>query len=263
MIVKRRILTLILAVLILLTLAACGDTSNTGSSSTAPQYSSEEQQELSSNENKQQETPSEDTSQPASADFQSNEASSSGASAPEGDIVDGKLATKENPVPFGNWAAVTISDGGWPKPAYVRMVNVITDQTQVQALIDDYDSKNPGRELLALEEHAEFLDYVVMEYELFFPADFTTSEVIRSQITLSRENNQEKWIASDGSNYYWMGSVNTLEVPTKETGYPKNGDIVKCSIIYPMIKGNTDYTLHYKERTEDLSETIDTYFAVA
>lgn len=263
MTVQRKILTLTLAVLMLFTLAACGSANSTSKNAAASQSSSSEEQGTPVSEKEQQETSSEGSSQPADTSSQESEASVSGKTKPDGEIVDGKLATKENPVPFGTWAAVTISEGGWPKPAYVRMVNVNTDQTQVQALIDAYNKKNPKRALPALEEHAEFLDYVVMEYELFFPADFTTSEQIRSSIALSRENNQEHWVASDGSNYYWMGSVTILEEPSKETGYPKNGDTVKCSIVYPMIKGNTDYTLHYKERTEDLSETIDTYFAVA
>ena len=37
---------------------------------------------------------------------------------------------------------------------------------------------------------------------------------------------------------------------------------MSLKVVYPMIKGYTDYTLHYKERNEDLSATIDTYFAI-
>lgn len=247
---KSKFVTLTLGLLMLLTFSACGNEQQ------ETPIDENQQQEMPIDEKEEQETLSEGESQP------DTDESVSGKTEPDGDIVDGKLATKENPVPFETWAAVTITDGGWPKPAYVRMVNVITDESSVQVLIDDYNEKNPGRELLELEEHAEFLEYVVVEYEMFFPADFTNSDEIRSRITLSRENNDEGWIASDGSNYFWMGSVETLEAPSSETGYPQNGDTVKCSIIYPMIKGKTDYTLHYQERNEDLSETIDTYFAV-
>jgi hypothetical protein len=49
-----------------------------------------------------------------------------------------------------------------------------------------------------------------------------------------------------------------VEPPSKS----KNGDTAICKTVYPMIKGYTDYTLGYKERTEDLSETIETFFAV-
>jgi len=183
--------------------------------------------------------------------------------APEGDVVDDALATKEEPVPLGTWAAITISDGGWPKPAQARIINVTADQTQTQALIDEYNTKNPNDQILSLEEHAEFLDYILVEYEVYFPADFTDSDTITFWgLILRRENNQSDWIASDGSNYYWMGSEEIIDAPSKETGYPQNGTTVKCKVVYPMIKGYTDYTLHYKERNEDLSANIDTYFAI-
>lgn len=185
------------------------------------------------------------------------------AAGPEGDIVDGALATKENPVPLGTWAAIYISDGGWPKPAHARIINVSVDQTQTLALIDEYNTKNPNDQIIDLAEHTEFLDYILVEYEVCFPADFTDSDTIMfSGLILRRENNQEDWIASDGSNYYWMGSEEVIDAPTKETGYPENGDTITCTVVYPMIKGYTDYTLHYQERNEDLSATIDTYFAI-
>lgn len=196
----------------------------------------------------------------------SSEASASAevsVAAPEGDVLDGALATKEEPVPLGTWAAIFISDGGWPKPAYARIINVSTDQTQTQALIDEYNTNNPNDQVIALEEHAEFLEYVLVEYEVFFPADFTDSDKITFWgLILRRENNQEDWIASDGSNYYWMGSEVIIDAPSNETGFPKNGSTVTCKVVYPMIKGYTDYTLHYQERNEDLSATIDTYFAI-
>lgn len=185
------------------------------------------------------------------------------AAGPEGDIVDGALATKENPVPLGTWASIHITDGGWPKPAYARIINVSVDQTQTLALIDEYNTKNPNDTILDLAEHTEFLDYVLVEYEVYFPADFTDSDTVMfSGLILLRENNQEDWIASNGSNYYWMGSEEIIDAPSKDTGYPGSGDTVTCTVVYPMIKGYTDYTLHYKERNVDLSATIDTYFAI-
>ena len=65
--------------------------------------------------------------------------------------------------------------------------------------------KNPTDQILALAEHAEFLDYILVEYEVYFHADFTDSDTITFWgLSLRRENNQEDWIASDGSNYYWI-----------------------------------------------------------
>jgi len=204
--------------------------------------------------------------EPADSDSQNTDASDDSEpvkSAPDGDIVDGALTTKEEPVPLGTWASVTVSEGGWPKSAYARISSVITDQTEVQILIDEYNNNNSSDEIPALEEHAEFLDYVVVEYEVYFPDDFSDSDYITFYgLVFSRENNQDFWIASDGSNYYWMGSVSTIDTPSEETGYPENGDTVKGKVVYPMIKDNTDYTLHYEERTEDLSAEIDIYFAV-
>ncbi|MDR2487654.1 MAG: hypothetical protein LBD12_06770, partial [Clostridiales Family XIII bacterium] len=67
------------------------------------------------------------------------------------------------------------------------------------------------------------------------------------------------WIASNGSNYFWIGEMTKVVEPPSKS---KNGDTAICKTVYPMIKGYTDYTLGYKERTEDLSETIETFFAV-
>ena len=183
---------------------------------------------------------------------------------PDGDIVDGALATQDNPVPFGTWATVTARADGKVNTAYARISEVITDQKQAQVFIDEYNSKNPNGEIPSLEEHAEFLDYVVVEYEVFFPDDFTDYDRITFYgLIFSRENNQERWIASDGSNYYWMGSVITIDTPSRETGYPHNGDTVKCRIVYPMIKDYTDYTLLNKERVDYDSDYIYTYFSIA
>lgn len=185
------------------------------------------------------------------------------ASKPEGDIIEIGSSTKDNPIPMGTWAQLTITDGGWPKTAYARVVNVSDEQNQVQSVIDGYNTTHPNDSIEPLEEHAEFLDYVLVEYEVYFPTEFTESSNISfSGMVMSRNNNQEDWIASDGSNYYWMGAVTNVEVPTLETGYPVNGDTVTCKLVYPMIKNYTDYTLLYKERTEDLTETIETYFAI-
>lgn len=183
-------------------------------------------------------------------------------SVPEGEVVEFAASSPENPVPVGAWASITVSDGGWPKPAYARISSVITEQEQTQELIDTY-TESSGEEIIPLEEHAEFLDYIVVEYEVFFPDGFTESDNITFWgLIFSRENEGEKWIASDGSDYYWMGSLTTIEAPSSETGYPENGDTVQCKVVYPMIKDYTDYTLCYQERTEDLEETIETFFAV-
>ena len=185
------------------------------------------------------------------------------ASKPEGDIIEIGKSTKDNPIPMGTWAQLTITDGGWPKTAYVRLVNVSDEQARVQSVIDAYNKNNSNNSITPLEEHAEFLDYVLVEYEVYFPTEFTeSSDISFSGMVMSRNNNQEKWLASDGSDYYWMGAVSNVEVPTVETGYPVNGDTVTCKLVYPMIKNYTDYTLLYKERTEDLTETIETYFAI-
>lgn len=191
------------------------------------------------------------------------EAETADPTPPEGNIVDGALASQENPVPLGTWASITVSDGGYPKNAYARMLKVITDPAQTQALIDAYDAKNPDDPMLTLEEHAEFLEYVIVEYEVYFPGNFTDSEHINfGGIILRRENNQEDWIASDGSDYYWLGTETRMDVPSRESGYPKNGDTVQCKVAFPMIKGYTDYTLLYSERNEELTETINTYFSL-
>lgn len=59
-----------------------------------------------------------------------------------------------------------------------------------------------------------------------------------------------------------MGSEELIEIPSEIRQNLKNGDTVVFKLVYPMIKEYTDYTLHYKERNEDLSETIHTYFAI-
>lgn len=104
---------------------------------------------------------------------------------------------------------------------------------------------------------------MLVEFEVYFPNEFTDSEkIIFYGLSISRENNQAEWIASDGSNYYWMGSEELIEIPSEIRQNLKNGDTVVFKLVYPMIKEYTDYTLHYKERNEDLSETIHTYFAI-
>lgn len=213
----------------------------------------EQEDELSSTEV----TPTADTNDPAPEDDTAEPTPATDAlkPAPEGDVVDGTLATQDNPVPLGTWASITVSDGGWPKPAQARIISVITDQTN--DIISEYKEMNP------LEEHEEFIEYVLVEYEVYFPNDFTDSDNISFfELIFSRANNQEDWIASDGSNYYWMGSVEEIDIPDEIRKNIKNGDTVKCQIVYPMIKGYTDYTLQYQERTEDLSAKIDTYFAI-
>lgn len=246
---KTKLISVMLVLYLLFGLVGCGVSNNKDDNS----------DNVSSNTPTDSESQDEDISQ----NTDESDASETEKTIPDGDIVDGALATKENPVTIGTWASITVSDGGWPKPAYARISNVITDQTEVQALIDEYNNKNSGDTIVSLEEHAEFLDYVIAEYEVYFPDNFTDSDSVSfSGLILSRENNQDQWIASDGSNYYWMGSETRIDVPSSETGYPQNGDTVTCKVAYPMIKGYTDYTLQYKERTEDLSETIETYFAI-
>lgn len=47
-----------------------------------------------------------------------------------------------------------------------------------------------------------------MEYEVFFLADFSDSdEVTFWKFIFTRVNNNDKWIVSDGSNYYWMSQL--------------------------------------------------------
>lgn len=202
-------------------------------------------------------TPTDNTTEPTPNEevIESDPVTEATKPAPEGDVVDGALTTKENPVPFGTWGSINISDGGWPKPAQARILNVITDQSH--DVIVEHKSVNP------LEEHEEFLEYVLVEYEVYFPNEFTTSSNINFYgLILSRENNQKDWIASDGSNYYWMGSVEVIDIPKETRRNLKNGDTVICQVVYPMIIGNTDYTLHYSSKNEDLSETLNTYFAI-
>ena len=249
---SKKLISVILAILFLVALAGCDSTKSTPSSTPD---SAEPAAAVASVPT--QVSPPSPPSEPAPPP--------EGKLVPDGTIVDGAQATKENPVPFGTWVSVTVSDGGWPKPAYVRVVNVITDQSQSQALIDEYNSKHSGNGVPSLEEHAEFLDYVIAEYEVFFPADFSDSDSISFYaLSFSRKNNQEGgWIASNGSSYLSMGSMTILDGPSRETGFPKPGDTVTCKVLYSMIQDYTDYALHYDERTEDLSATIETYFAVA
>ena len=180
------------------------------------------------------------------------------------EAVKASESTEESPVPFETWALTTISDGGWPKKAYVRMSNVDTNQEYVLELINEHNTKKGTEEIIPLEEHAEFLDYVLVEYEIYFPEDFTDSDEIWSpELVFTRTNSNENlWVAANGSSYYWMGSVTSIDTFSDEVGYPVNGDTITCKIVYPMIKDKTDYTLRYKERPEDLSAEIEVFFAI-
>jgi hypothetical protein len=182
---------------------------------------------------------------------------------PEGEIILPTAASKENPVPVGTWTAVPVRAPGQTNIGYVRITDKITDQEEIQALFDKYLEITKKESMPSLGDEEPYLEYVVVEYQVFFPANYSSSELIAfSGVTFECSNNQSKWIAEDGTKLKSLGTVLNVEAPFRPSEWPQNGDTVTCKAAFPMMKGYTDYTLMYKEKTMDGFGEFTVHFAV-
>jgi hypothetical protein len=182
---------------------------------------------------------------------------------PEGEVVDGATATKENPVPVGTWAAVPVRASGKENLAYVRITRRVTDDSEIQATFKKFLEGIGRDEMPSLGDNEQYLEYVVIEYQVFFPSNFSESDRISFWgLSLKRSNNQQYWTASNGARFIMLGSMIDVDVPSSKTGYPKNGETVTCKVAYPMIKDYTDYTIQYSPNALDGSGEMEIHFAI-
>jgi hypothetical protein len=173
-------------------------------------------------------------------------------------------------VPLGEWQEIAVRT---PSSEYyavkMRINEYITDQDTVKEYFDTYNQKSQVMQLKELEgTNAEYLQYVVLRYEIDFPADYPPSyggqTISPPSLSLSGEpTDGEKFKSLDGKYTFWgVGSVYTI--PVKSDEQPKPGDTLKNAMIFTMVKdyADSDWNLKctFKESADAEDKTV--YFGI-
>lgn len=259
----RRFAALCLSLTLILSLAACGGEEASQSPASAPESSSasEEAQEPASQESEaSSEAPSE----------ASSEASSEGGAAPAGDVdvsgaVDASATSDTSPVPLGQWAKTAryATEDETYHTVYVR-VNKVTTSTDDAAYVEEavalhnqcsYDFAQLDLSAVTLPDDVEFC---VMDYEVYVPAEFPTAEygIVEPSMSFSQSNIGGGGIpAADGTSVYIGLGSNTEDLATEADPSYQVGNVYAFRNLFTMVKGYTDYVFEFTSYPDGTVET--------
>ncbi|MDR0286429.1 MAG: hypothetical protein LBI03_01785 [Clostridiales bacterium] len=229
---KARLISSIIAIFITLSFAGCSSGGGNNATTSPTPETTESAKTVS--------TPEEEFSTPLTP----------AALVLEGEIFDGAKSSKENPVPFGEWASTTMYNAvsDQDEPCFVRITRIVRDSSEVEARIDAYNEIWGDAIKLEIEpQYKDLFEFVIVEYEIAYPAEWPTKDgVIHSSLNLSftAENNEDivGFVAADGNRYFGGYSSTTDMIRALDT-YPTPGTILKCVGALQMVKGYDNFCL--------------------
>ncbi|MDR3052960.1 MAG: hypothetical protein LBU48_03755 [Coriobacteriales bacterium] len=155
--------------------------------------------------------------------------------------------SKDNPAKLNQWIATMkyCSASKQDELVYVRVTELIRDQTRVQAAIDAYNKTPYSRPIEPLKE--DDLEYLILTYQVYFPEDYPVDPELGSTntaVTFALANYEGGGFENaNGSVYIGLG-VPVQDISTR-IEYPdsiKPGEVwADGQNVFVMVKGTTDF----------------------
>ncbi len=273
----KKFLALSISMIMLFTVASCGEKETKKVTNEPPAKSSEKIKEpdtTTSEEpddadatDKPQDNSSEDVKEPDTTTSEQADADISSA-------LDASTTTDTTPISFGQWAKTAryATEDKTYHTVYVRVTKVTTssdDAEYVQSAIDlhntnSYDFSQIDVDSIQLPADVELC---VLDYEVFVPEEFPGPDygIVEPNMQFSQKNIGGGGIPSaDGtSTYIGMGS-NSKDLATEKDPTYQPGNTYAFRSLFTMVKGYTDYVLEftsYPDGTGENPESGEMYHA--
>jgi hypothetical protein len=154
--------------------------------------------------------------------------------------------SKDNPAPFGTWVATMqySTEISADSLAYVRVTAIERDQAKVQEFIDTYNASDSYYVIDPLEP--EDLEYLILQYEVYFPDDFPVSETVgitTPEVSFSLTTYEGGGFdRGDGTVYIGLGTGHDISPDIAYDAGLKAGETFTDGLVlFEMVKGTTDF----------------------
>lgn len=125
-------------------------------------------------------------------------------------------------------------------PIYFRITKVVLDKTEMEAKIEKF---NETAEEIINPLADDFINYGYLEYEVFFPEDFPTSEAGIEQYGLNFKvtDFDGEIIQHEGVTY--AGVQDTRDITASPEALPQAGSVVKAESLFKMFDTTDEFNI--------------------